>query len=158
MNDAAQLSDAALFETDSPLPFGYPQFDLLDDSVYRPAFEQAMSEHLAEIATIADAADPPTFDNTLVALEQSGQMLERVQRVFFNLVSADTNDTLDEIRSEMAPKLSAHSDAILLNDALFARVKAIYDGRDSLALDDESRRLLEEYYADFVRAGRRAVV
>lgn len=153
MNDATQVRDAALFERESPLPLGYPEFDQLDVSLYRPAFEQGMAEQLAEIETLAGADDPPTFDNTVVALERSGRMLDRVQRVFFNLVSADTNDALDEIRSEMAPKLSAHSDAILLSDALFARVKAVYDARAALDLDDESRRLVEEYYADFVRAG-----
>lgn len=153
MNDATFLSNAGLFAVESPLSFNHPQFDQLDDALYRPAFEQGMTEHLAEVEAIATSNEAPTLENTLVALERSGRILERVQRVFFNLVSADTNDTLDEIRTEMAPKLSAHDDSILLNDRLFARVKTLYDTRHSLDLDDESRRLVEEYYADFVRAG-----
>ena len=153
MNDATLVNDEGLFSSESPLPFNYPQFDQLDDSLYRPAFERGMSEHLAEVDAIANAPDRPTIENTLVELERSGRVLERVQRVFFNLVSADTNDALDEIRSEMAPRLAAHSDAILLNNTLFSRVQALFDVRESLDVDDESRRLLEEYYADFVRAG-----
>ena len=153
MNDATLLSDAGLFAAESPLSFNHPQFDQLDDALYRPAFEQGMTAHLAEVEAIATSNEAPTLENTLVALERSGRILERVQRVFLNLVSADTNDTLDEIRTEMAPKLSAHDDSILLNDRLFARVKTLYDTRHSLDLDDESRRLVEEYYADFVRAG-----
>ncbi len=153
MNDATLVNDEGLFSSESPLPFNYPQFDQLDDSLYRPAFERGMSEHLAEVDAIANAPDRPTIENTLVELERSGRVLERVQRVFFNLVSADTNDALDEIRSEMAPRLAAHSDAILLNNTLFSRVKALFDERESLDVDDESRRLIEEYYADFVRAG-----
>ena len=153
MNDATLVNDEGLFSSESPLPFNYPQFDQLDDSLYRPAFERGMSEHLAEVDAIANAPDRPTIENTLVELERSGRVLERVQRVFFNLVSADTNDALEEIRSEMAPRLAAHSDAILLNNTLFSRVKALVDVRESLDVDDESRRLIEEYYADFVRAG-----
>ena len=145
--------DTNPFFTESPLPFGFPPFDHIDDSVFRPAFERGMSEHLEEVQAIATLADPPTFENTLVALERAGRMLERVQLVFFNLVSADTTDALDEIRSEMAPRLSAHFDAILLDAELFGRVKTLYDNRSSLGHDDESIRLIEEYYTDFVRAG-----
>ncbi len=153
MDEAATVTDANPFFDESPLPFHYPPFDRIDDSLYRPGFERGMAEQLAEIEAIADASEAPTFENTLVALERSGRVLERVSQVFFNLTSADTNDTLDAIRSEMAPKLSAHSDRILLNAALFERVRALYEQREELDLDDESRRLLEEYYTDFVRAG-----
>ena len=153
MDEAATVTEANPFFADSPLPFHYPPFDRIDDSLYRPAFERGMAEQLAEVEAIADAAEAPTLDNTLVALERSGRVLERVSQVFFNLTSADTNDTLDAIRSEMAPKLSAHSDRILLNGALFERVRALYERRGELDLDDESRRLVEEYYTDFVRAG-----
>ena len=153
MDDAATVTEANPFFADSPLPFHYPPFDRIDDSLYRPAFERGMAEQLAEVEAIADAAEAPRLDNTLVALERSGRVLERVSQVFFNLTSADTNDTLDAIRSEMAPKLSAHSDRILLNGALFERVRALYERRGELDLDDESRRLVEEYYTDFVRAG-----
>ncbi|MCY4599926.1 MAG: M3 family metallopeptidase [Acidobacteria bacterium] len=153
MDEAATVTDANPFFDESPLPFHYPPFDRIDDSLYRPAFERGMAEQLAEVEAIANASEAPTFENTLVALERSGRVLERVSQVFFNLTSADTNDTLDAIRSEMAPKLSAHSDRILLNAALFERVRALYELREELDIDDESRRLLEEYYTDFVRAG-----
>ena len=153
MDEATTVTEANPFFADSPLPFHYPPFDRIDDSLYRPAFERGMAEQLAEVEAIADAAEAPTFENTLVALERSGRVLERVSQVFFNLTSADTNDTLDAIRSEMAPKLSAHSDRILLNAALFERVRALFEQRGELELDDESRRLVEEYYTDFVRAG-----
>ena len=153
MDEAATVTDANPFFDESPLPFHYPPFNRIDDSLYRPAFERGMAEQLAEVEAIANASEAPTFENTLVALERSGRVLERVSQVFFNLTSADTNDTLDAIRSEMAPKLSAHSDRILLNAALFERVRALYELREELDLDDESRRLLEEYYTDFVRAG-----
>ena len=153
MDEAATVTEANPFFADSPLPFHYPPFDRIDDSLYLPAFEHGMAEQLAEVEAIVSATEPPTLENTLVALERSGRVLDRVSQVFFNLTSADTNDTLDAIRSEMAPKLSAHSDRILLNGALFERVRALHARRGELDLDDESRRLVEEYYTDFVRAG-----
>ena len=153
MDEAATVTEANPFFADSPLPFHYPPFDRIDDSLYLPAFEHGMVEQLAEVEAIVSATEAPTFENTLVALERSGRVLDRVSQVFFNLTSADTNDTLDAIRSEMAPKLSAHSDGILLNGALFERVRALHARRGELDLDDESRRLVEEYYTDFVRAG-----
>lgn len=141
------------FFTKSNLPLQYPPFDKIQDSDFKPAFERGMADHLAEIEAIANQAEPPTFDNTMIPLEKSGQLLNRVARVFFSLVGADTNDARDAIRTEMAPKLSAHSDAILLNPKLFERVKTLYDTRADLGLDAESVRLIEEYYRDFVRAG-----
>jgi peptidyl-dipeptidase Dcp len=112
-----------------------------------------MQEQLAEIEAIANQSEAPTLDNTLIPMERSGQTLDRVARVFFAMASANTNDELEEIRSEMAPKLSAHRDQILLNAKLFERVQALYDQRDSLELDPESYRLVEENYRDFIRAG-----
>ena len=141
------------FFTESPHPFQFPQFDRIDEEHYRPAFEQGMSRHLEQVDAIADQGEPPSFENTLVALERSGRMLNRVRRVFFNLVSAHTNGKLEKIRTEMAPKLSAHRDRILLNRKLFERVRDLYDRRRTLDIDDESRRLIEEVYIDFVRAG-----
>ena len=155
MNDATTATDVTPFLSPSPLPFNYPPFDRIEDDAFRPAFERAMAEHAVEVDALANAAEPPTFENTLVALERSGRVLERVQSVFFNLVAADTNETLDAIRSEVAPKLAAHSDRILLNARLFARLQALYDQRATLGLDGESLRLVEEYYTDFVRAGAR---
>ena len=153
MDEAATVTEANPFFADSPLPFHYPPFDRIDDSLYLPAFEHGMAKQLAEVEAIVSATEAPTFENTLVVLERSGRVLDRVSQVFFNLTSADTNDTLDAIRSEMAPKLAAHSDRILLNGALFERVRALHARRGELDLDDESRRLVEEYYTDFVRAG-----
>ena len=155
MDDAVTTPDVTPLVAPSPLPFDYPPFDRIDDDAFRPAFEQGMAEHLAEVEAIAGAPEPPTFENTLVALERAGRVLERVQSAFFNLVAADTNETLDAIRSEMAPKLAAHRDRVLLNDRLFARVQALYDERATLRLDAESLRLIEEYHTDFVRAGAR---
>ena len=141
------------FFAESSLPFALPPFDQIDDAHYRPAFERGMADQLVEIEAIANTADTPTFENTVVQMERSGRLLTRVANVFFGLTSADTNDVLDAIEVEIAPTLSAHNDQILLNDTLFARVKTLYDERDGLDLDAEARRLVEEYYTDFVRAG-----
>ena len=137
----------------SPLPLQYPPFDKITTADYMPAFEEGMEVHLQEIDEIVNQPEDPTFDNTIVPLELSGQLLDRVATVFFALSSADTNDDIDAIEVEISPKLSAHNDAIYLNAGLFARVKAIYDARESLDLDAESLRLVEEDYKDFVRAG-----
>jgi len=152
--DTAATSEAAnpLF-TASNLPFGYPPFDKIRDEHFTPAFDKGMVEHAAEIEAIANNAEPATFDNTIVAMERSGQLLDRVQTIFFSLAGANTNDTLEKIQSEMAPKLSAHQDAIALNSKLFERVKSLYEQRDNLGLDAESKYLLERYHTDFVRAG-----
>ncbi len=112
-----------------------------------------MREHLAEIELIAASSDAPTVENTLVPLEQSGQLLERVANVFFGLVSTHTNDTMNEIRAEIAPQLAAHSDQIMLNAELFERVQSIYAARETLGLDPETLRLVEETHREFVRAG-----
>ena len=141
------------FLAESPLPYQLPPFDRIENAHYRSAFEQGMAAQLEEIDAIAGASDPPAFENTIVALEESGRLLDRVATTFFSLSSADTNDAMEEIRSEVAPKLAAHSDRILLNGDLFARVQALHDERAALDLDAESRRLIEEYYVDFVRAG-----
>ena len=141
------------FFTQSTLYFQLPPFEQIEDSHYAPAFERGMEEQLAEINLIANDPEAPTLDNTLVAMERAGQMLNRVASVFFAMASADTNDTIEELRSELAPKLSAHNDAILLNGLLFERIKALYEQRDSMELDPESYRLIDETYKDFVRAG-----
>ena len=143
------------FFTESALPYRLPPFDRIEDAHYAPAFERGMAEQIAEIEAIASQPEPPTFENTIVPLERSGRLLDRVASTFFSLASAHTNDAVNEIRNEMAPRLAAHSDRILLHAGLFARVRALYDQRESLALDDESRRLVEEYHVDFVRAGAR---
>jgi peptidyl-dipeptidase Dcp len=114
-----------------------------------------MREHLREVAAIANNKAAPTFENTIVAMERSGQLLARVSTTFSNLQGANTNDRLDAIDREMSPKLAAHQDAITMNDRLWQRVKSLYDRRDALKLDAESKHLLERYHRDFVRAGAR---
>ncbi len=137
----------------STLPLQYPQFDKIKDDHFKPAFAAGMAEQLAEIAAITSNKAPATFENTIVAMEKSGQMLNRVGVIFFSLKGANTNDKLDAIDSEMAPRLAAHNDAIYLNDKLYQRVKGLYDQRASLGLDAESVFLLDRYHKDFVLAG-----
>ena len=149
-----EMADNPFF-AESPLPHQLPPFDRIDDAHYAPAFERGMADQIAEIEAIAGASEPPTFENTIVALERSGQLLNRVAATFFALSSADTNDAINAIRNEMAPRLAAHTDRMLLDAGLFARVEALYEQRADIGLDDESRRLVEEYYVDFVRAGAR---
>ena len=141
------------FYTESSLYMKYPEFDKIKNKHYTPAFEKGMTDHMAEMETIANHNVNPTFNNTIMAMETSGALLDRVSTVFFSLTSANTNDEMEKIRSEMAPKLSAHSDQILLNGKLFHRVKTIYEQRDQLGLDTESKRLVEKYYTDFIRSG-----
>jgi peptidyl-dipeptidase Dcp len=141
--------------TPSPLPFGAPPFDKIRDEDFAPAFEAGMKAELAEIAAIADNPAPPTFDNTLVALEKTGELLGRVNQVFNGLTSANTNPALQKVQQDVAPKLAAHDDAIFLNVKLFARVEAVHAKLASLTLDAESRRLVDYYYQRFVRTGAR---
>src|SRR5258708_28635928 len=137
--------------TKSPLQYEAPPFDKLKDGDYQPAIEEGMKQNLAEIEKIADATPAPTFDNTIVAMERSGALLTRAAKVFFALTQSNTNDTLQKVEADVAPKLAAHGDAIYLNPKLFARVKAIYDTRDSLGA--EEKFLTERYYRNFIRAG-----
>ncbi|MEP6940211.1 MAG: M3 family metallopeptidase, partial [Rudaea sp.] len=141
------------FATPSTLAFEAPPFDRIRDGDFQPAIEEGMRRQRAEIERIANDPQPATFDNTLVAMEKSGALLTRVMRVFSALVQANTNDVLQRVQKEEAPKLAAHEDAIYLDAKLLARVKALYDRRDTLGLDAESLRLLERYYRLFVRAG-----
>ncbi len=157
--DASETPDAMTgnnpFFTESTLPYQLPPFDRIDESHYRPAFERGMAEQIEEIDAIAGASEPPTVENTLIAMERSGRLLDRVASTFFSLSAADTNDALNDIRTEVAPALAAHTDRILLNGDLFARVQTLYDQRETLAVDDETRRLIERHHIDFVRAGAR---
>ena len=148
-------SDSGLnpFFTKSTLPFQAPQFDKIKDSDYQPAIEEGMKQQLAEIQKIADNTEPPTFENTMVALEKSGQLLTRVQLAFNAITSANTDSVLQKVQEEEAPKLAAHQDAIYLNAKLFQRVKTIYEKRDKLNLDHEGQKLVEYYYNHFIHAG-----
>ena len=141
------------FYAESDLYMKYPPFDRVKNEHYAPAFEKGMAEHMVEINAIANNADAPTFENTIIAMEKSGALLDRVATVFFALISAHTNDEMEAVRSDMAPKLSAHSDQILLNGSLFERVSSLHENRNDLGLDAEGIRLVEKYYTDFVRAG-----
>ncbi|MCL6620077.1 MAG: M3 family metallopeptidase [Thermomonas hydrothermalis] len=141
------------FAAPSPLPMHYPQFDKIKDSDFAPAFDAGMAIQLREIEAIANNPAPPTFENTIVAMEKTGQVLNRATSVFFNLVATDKNPAREKLETEYAPKFSAHADAIALNPKLFARIKALYEQRDQLGLDPVDRRLLEKRYQDFVRAG-----
>ncbi|KRA33945.1 dipeptidyl carboxypeptidase [Rhodanobacter sp. Root627] len=141
------------FFAESPLPLHYPQFDKIKDSDFAPGFDRGMADQLKEVAAIVDNVEAPTFDNTILALEKSGQILNRTSTVFFSLVGVDTNDARKAIQAEYAPKLAAHRDAIALNPKLFERIQTLYDTRDSLGLDAEGVRLIERYHTDFVRAG-----
>lgn len=139
----------------STLPYELPPFDKIKSADFRPAFDQGMADHLAEIQVIATNADPPTFGNTIIAMERSGVLLNRVQQIFGNLVGANSDEELKKIEVEISPKLSAHSDEVYLNPALYARVKELYETRHELSLNPEDLRLLEKYHTDFVRAGAR---
>ena len=137
----------------SSLPYQLPPFDRIKNDHFAPALERGMEEALKEVNEIASRPESPSFENTVVALERSGQLLARVNRVFGNLASAHTNPDIQKIEQEMAPRLAAHRDAIVLNPRLFARIQVLHQKRDELGLDPESKRLLERYYLDFERAG-----
>jgi len=139
--------------SESALPFHYPPFDKIKDEQFAPAIEAGMRDQLKEIEPIINNSEKPTFENTVVALERTGRLLDRAETTFSNLNSCNTNPSMQKIETEMAPKLAAHRDAIHLNGKLFARIKELYDNRDKLELDPESAYLLERYYKDFVRAG-----
>jgi len=145
--------EANPFYEESPLYLNYPRFDRIQDAHYLPAFERGMEEELEEIEAIVNQPDQPSFDNTILALELTGQLLDRVARVFYAISSAHTNDEIRALEQQLAPRLAGHEDNILLNPDLFERVGIIYEQRDDLALEPESMRLLEKYYTEFVRGG-----
>ncbi|WP_323844565.1 M3 family metallopeptidase [Microbulbifer magnicolonia] len=137
----------------SPLQYEAPQFDLVKIEDFRPAFEAGLKAHVEEIAAITKNPEPPTFDNTIVAMEKTGALLSRVARVFFNLASLNSNEEIQAIQGEVAPKMSEHNDNIYLNPELFARVNSIYKHKSKLNAEDQ--RLIDFYYDQFVRAGAR---
>ncbi len=147
------MSSENPFMKPSTLPYGAPAFDKIKDSDFMPAFEEGMKIKLEEVDSIANNPEAPTFENTLVALEKTGQMLGRVNRVFNALSSANTNDDLKKIQEDVASKLAANSDAVHLNKKLFKRIETLYNDRANLNLDTESARLLEVQYQNFVLAG-----
>src|SRR5579883_3032051 len=141
------------FLTPSSLPLQAPPFNLIRDGDYQPAIEEGMRRQRAQIERIASNPAPPTFDNTIVAMEKSGRLLERVMEVFNGVSQANTDDTLQKVQADEAPRLAAHQDSIYLNPRLFARVKALYDSRARLAGKPEAQQLVAIYYQQFVHAG-----
>lgn len=137
----------------SALPLQYPPFDKIKDSDFAPAFDRGMLDNIKEIDAIANNPVAETFDNTILEMERSGQLLRRATVVFGNLTGANTNDTLDKLDVNYSPKFAAHNDSVYLNAKLFARIKALYEKRSTLGLDAQGVRLVERYYIDFVRAG-----
>jgi peptidyl-dipeptidase Dcp len=155
----AYAAPASLLEASNPfakpstLQYQYPPFDKIKNEHFAPAFAEGMRQEAAEMEAIANNKAAPTFENTIVAMERSGRLLDRVGSAFGTLQGSYTNDTLQALAKELAPKQAAHNDAIRLNPKLYARIKALYDKRDKLNLDAESKYLLERYHTDFVRAG-----
>ncbi len=141
------------FFSASSLSYQMPRFDLIRDEHYAPALTRGMADQRREIDAIANNPDAPTFENTIVALEKTGEILNRTSAVFGNLAGANTNPAMQAVQAEFAPKFAAHQDAILLDGKLFARIKTLYDARATLGLDAEGLRLVERYHTDFVRAG-----
>jgi len=143
------------FASPSPLVFQTPQFDRIRDEHFRPAFLEGMRLQLAEMEAITAQQAEPTFENTITAIEKSGALLTRVRNVFSNLTSSHKNDALQAIETELAPLQAAHSDNILLNRSLFARVSSLWDRREQLGLTTEQQEVLKQHYEGFVRAGAR---
>jgi len=133
--------------------YGAPPFDKIKNEHYMPAFQEGIKQHEAEIDAIANNKKAPTFDNTIAEMDYCGDLLKKVSSVFFNLYSADTNEGMEKIATEITPILSDHNDNIYLNDKLFARVKNLYDNRTKLGLSDEQIRLIEKYHRNFIRSG-----
>ena len=139
----------------SPLLYQAPPFDRIHDADYEPALDAGMAQQLVEVARITSQEGPPTFENTIVALERSGELLVRVNKVFSAMTGANTNEAIQKVEQSVAPKLAAHQDAIFLDAKLYARVQALYDHREGM--DAESRYLTERYRRDFVHARRGAL-
>ncbi|HEX9108965.1 MAG TPA: M3 family metallopeptidase [Longimicrobiales bacterium] len=150
----AAVSDNPFFHK-SPLQYEAPQFDRIKDSDYQPALEEGMKRELADVEAIANQTAQPTFDNTIVPLEKSGELLDRVGSVFGAVTQANNNDELQRIQTEEAPRLAAHSDAIHLNAKLFARIESLWQRREQLGLTPEQKIVVENYYRNYVRAGAR---
>ena len=149
---AQRPADNPLF-VQSTLDLRYPHFDKIQDAHFAPAFDAGMAANLREVEAIADNPEPPTFENTIIALEKSGELLSRARVIFGSLNGTDTNDARKKIDADYAPKFAAHRDAIMLNPKLFARVDTLHENVDSLGLDAEGKRLVERYHTMFVRAG-----
>ena len=165
--DGMQATEESVAEAPAPLPeavnnpffaewdtpYGIPPFDRIEDEHYKPAFEAGIEQLRADVAAIRDNSESPTFENTVEALETAGGLLDRVYGVFGNITNTDTNDALQELEVEIYPRLTAEQDAILLDEKLYERVRAVYDARETLGLDPQEVRLVELTHRDFVRRG-----
>jgi peptidyl-dipeptidase Dcp len=149
------MDDTNPFLAPSPLPFHAPDFSAVKVDHFMPAFEDGMRQQLAEMDVIAKQTTAPTLENTIVSMERTGEVLDRVAPVFFHLSGAHTNDEIQKLEEEIAPKLASHSDNIYLNPKLFQRVEALWQAREKANWTEEQRRLVEKYYENFVRAGAR---
>ncbi|MDB5223251.1 MAG: peptidyl-dipeptidase Dcp [Chitinophagaceae bacterium] len=154
-NTGNDLPNSNPFKYVSTLPYRAPVFDKIKDADYKPAIEEGIKQQLAEIENIANNPAPPTFENTIIAMEKSGELLQRVSAVFGMVAGANTNSFLQQVRQQMAPKLSALRDAVNLNPKLFKRIETLYNNRSTLKLDAEGKKLIENYYQQFVLAGAR---
>lgn len=156
---SVSCADKNKTETENPFfseyntPFGIPPFEQIKEEHYIPAFERGMEEQVKEIEAIVNQTDEPTFDNTIVKYNFSGELLSKVNSVFSNLIGAINNENYQAIAREIKPKLTAHKDNILLNPKLFNRIKFLYDNRSQNDYNDEQLRVIEKYYNDFVRSG-----
>lgn len=153
MNTAIAENGANPLLAEFDTPYGVPPFHLIKNEHYKPAMEAAMAKNKEEVDAIANATTTPDFENTIVALDNSGHMLNRISSIFFNMTGAHTNDTLEQISQEMAPALAKHSDYIALNKKLFDRVKSVYDNKVSFKLNEEQNQLLDKTYKSFIRNG-----
>jgi len=153
VDESPAVTEVNPFFTEWDTPYGIPPFDLIKDEHYRPAVDAGFAELMAEIEAIKTNPDAPTFENTIEALETSGSAVDKVFKVFRNITNTDTNDALMDMETEFYPELTRVNDNINLDDAIFQRVKTVYDQRESLGLDEQQARLLELKYRDFIRRG-----
>ena len=151
-NEKTEVMDNPFFQ-EWDTPYGVPPFDKIKPEHYMPAFEEGMKQQKAEIDSIVNNTEAPTFENTVAALDRSGSLLNKVAMVFFNLAECMNSEEMEQIAEEMSPKMSKHSDDISLNKKLFERIKAVYEEKDNLGLEPEQLRLLEETYKGFVHGG-----
>ena len=151
--ETAALPASSPFAASSPLPYAAPQFDKIKDVDYQPALEAGMVQDTADSDAIANNPAAPTFDNTIVALEKAGQLLNDVNVLFQGVLQSNSSDVLQKTNNDEAPRLQAHTDSVLLNPKLFARVKAVYDARETSGLTPDQKFLALRYYRKFVHAG-----
>ena len=151
-NNQEKANDNPFF-AEFDTPFQVPAFDKIKTEHYIPAFEEGMKRQLEEIRVITENAEEPTFENTILPYDKSGEMLDRVSNVFFNLLECESNDEMQEIAEKVMPLLSQHGDSIAMNPKLFERFDKIYNQRNEMGLDDQQIRVVEKYHQDFVRHG-----